>query len=150
MTDNYTSIQSVGNYTNTNGLLNNPQYNASVSEGYKTSADKSTMNQFSGTESMFKSEYARVFTGANTDNDYEVAKRAAEEMVSNIFIKPIFSMMRNDPLKSDLVAVSSGEKTFGPMLDGEFAKNIVNKAHFPLIDAVASSLLRDRRLDVSA
>jgi len=70
----------------------------------------------------------------------ELLRRSAEELVSMAFLKPMFSMLRSDPLKSDLFGQSKAEKTFAPMLDDEFARRIVSSAQWPIVDAVVRRL----------
>ncbi|MFW5653416.1 MAG: rod-binding protein [Planctomycetota bacterium] len=74
------------------------------------------------------------------DASEQLLRRSAEELVSTAFLKPMFKLMRDDPLKSDLFGNSKGEETFGPMLDDEFARAIVSSEQWPIVDAVVRGL----------
>ncbi len=70
----------------------------------------------------------------------DALKAGATELVATTFIQPMFAMLRNDPLRSELFPESSGEKMFGPMLDAELAKRIVSSGNLPLTNAVVRQL----------
>ncbi|MFG0328742.1 MAG: hypothetical protein ACF8PN_02480 [Phycisphaerales bacterium] len=84
---------------------------------------------------------AASLVGSSSNDRYETVRRAAEELVATAFVQPMFKMMREDPLRSDLLPVSAGEKSFGPLLDAELAKRITRSARFDLVDSVARDLL---------
>lgn len=75
----------------------------------------------------------------------ESVRMAAGELVAGTLILPMFRMMRQDPLNSDLIPVSSGEKTFQQMLDSEMARHIVQAARLPLVDALTDRFMRNTR-----
>jgi len=52
-------------------------------------------------------------------------------------------MMREDPLRSDLIPISKGEKMFGPMLDAQMAKQMTDRGSYPLVEAIVRSLTRN-------
>lgn len=82
-----------------------------------------------------------VYRGlSGTHTAEQMLRRSAEELVSTAFLKPMFAMLRNEPLKSGLFGQSQAEKSFGPLLDGEFARNIVSSAQWPIVDAVVRRL----------
>jgi len=82
-----------------------------------------------------------TFSENGLESAEDVVREGARELVSKAFFEPIFAMMREDPLRSDVVPLSAGEKMFGPLLHSEFAKRIVASGNFPLVDAVVRSLL---------
>lgn len=82
-----------------------------------------------------------TFSVKGLESAEDLVREGARELVSKAFFEPIFAMMREDPLRSDLVPLSAGEKMFGPLLHSEFAKRIVASGNFPLVDAVVRSLL---------
>lgn len=92
----------------------------------------------------FAEESRRLFgASAGGGDPLEVVRRGAEELVARAFIQPLFKMMRDDPLRSDFIPQSQGEKTFGPLLDAELSKRMVRAARFDLVEAVARELLPD-------
>ena len=90
----------------------------------------------------YLSEARNTFGHDKVDSSEDVLREGAEELVATAFLKPIFKMMREDPLRSDILPVSKGEKLFGPMLDAQMAKQITDQSHYSLVDAVVRSLTR--------
>jgi len=102
------------------------------------------LNTKQETDSAMRQSWANLFDVDQVENEEEAVRRAVEELVSRAVVQPMFQMMRNDPLKSDLIPKSSGEETFGTMLDAKLANRIVHRSNWPLIDSLTSSLLQHR------
>ncbi|MBL1218193.1 MAG: hypothetical protein D8M59_11950 [Planctomycetes bacterium] len=75
----------------------------------------------------------------------ETVRLAAAELVAGTLIQPMFRMMREDPLNSDLIPVSSGEKAFQQMLDSEMAKHVIQASRLPLVDALTDRFMNTPR-----
>ena len=82
-------------------------------------------------------------------NKEDVVRAGARELVATAFFAPLFKLMREDPLRAEVVPMSAGEKMFGPMLHAEFAKEITAKGNFPLVEAIARSLLPARAVEAA-
>ncbi len=86
---------------------------------------------------------ARLAAGAPTADD---GRRAAEEFISATLIEPILKMSREHNHAAPPFGPTPAEKSFGPMLDAEIARNIVARERYGLVDAVARQLRHDPRL----
>jgi len=85
---------------------------------------------------------ARATFGHEGVTDRESAiRKGADELVAQAFFQPIFKMMREDPLRSEVIPISKGENLFGPLLDSELSKRIVEGERFPITGALVRSLL---------
>ncbi len=101
-------------------------------------------SSFSGFLQMARETFNSGGMGDSADeikSEEDVVQAGARELVATAFFEPLFKLMREDPLRSEVVPLSAGEKMFGPMLHTEFAKRITEKGNFPLVQAVARSLL---------
>jgi len=88
----------------------------------------------------YLSEARLTFGHDKVNNQEDVIREGAKELVATAFLKPIFKMMREDPLRSDVLPISKGEKLFGPLLDAKMAEQITDRSHYSLVDAVVRSL----------
>lgn len=75
--------------------------------------------------------------------DLTDTRKAAEEFVSIAFVEPILRSMRESNHAEGPFAPTAAEKSFGPLLDAEIAKQIVAHERYGLVDAVARQLLSD-------
>jgi Rod binding domain-containing protein len=69
------------------------------------------------------------------------ARDAAEQFVALTFVQPALKSLRETNQAAPPFAPSEGEKQFRALLDAEFARKIVHKAHFGLVDRLAHDLL---------
>ena len=81
----------------------------------------------------------------------EEARGAAEDFIAAAMIEPVLKQLRTTNQAAPPFAPSDGEKKFGALLDTEVAKRIVRSGRFPLVDRVASDLLKHgvRRLEAA-
>lgn len=86
---------------------------------------------------------ARPAAGAPSADD---GRRAAEEFISATLIEPILKLSRENNHAAPPFGPTPAEKSFGPMLDAEIARNIVARERYGLVDAVARQLRHDPRL----
>ena len=84
---------------------------------------------------------ARLAKDAREGKPEALAFGAAVRLVSDAFIKPILEQMRSSSTLNKPFAASNAEKTFRPMLDGEFSDRIARSGNFDLVGAVQKSLL---------
>ena len=70
------------------------------------------------------------------------AREAAQQLVSSAFILPMLQMMRDDPLRAELIHGGTAEDLFGQKLDTIIADNIVHQSNFPLVDAVYDRIMQ--------
>lgn len=71
------------------------------------------------------------------------ARAAAEEFISATLIEPILKLSRENNHAAPPFGPTPAEKSFGPMLDAEIARNIVARERYGLVDAVARQLQHD-------
>jgi Rod binding domain-containing protein len=71
------------------------------------------------------------------------ARTAAEGLVSTTFIEPILKQVRESNTAPPPFGPSRAEKQFSSLLDTKLADEIVHAANFPLVDRIASQLLRN-------
>jgi Rod binding domain-containing protein len=65
----------------------------------------------------------------------------AEELVSGAFVRPVLAKMRETNQAAPPFAPGRWEKTFGPMMDEQISKNIVESSRFPLVDTLTEQLM---------
>lgn len=92
------------------------------------------------TGSGFQSELMRVRSGATPE---QKARAAAEEFVATALVKPVLSRMREGSQAAAPFAPGPYEKQFGPLIDNEIAKRLVQASRFDIVDAVARNLLKN-------
>ncbi len=83
----------------------------------------------------------QAFGDASLGDAEDAVRKGANEMLARAFFEPIFKMIREDPLRSDVMPLSSGEKMFGPMLDAHISRSMTEQANFPLAEKLVQSLL---------
>ena len=99
-----------------------------------------------GLQSSFSDYLAQArntFGHEKVNSGEDVIRESAKELVATAFLKPMFKMMREDPLRSDVIPISKGEKMFGPMLDAQMAKQMTDRGTYPLVEAIVRSLTRN-------
>jgi len=89
--------------------------------------------------SGFQSELMRVRSGTTPE---QKARAAAEEFVAAALVKPVLSRMREGSQAAAPFAPGPYEKQFGPLIDNEIAKRLVQASRFDVVDAVARNLLK--------
>ncbi len=88
----------------------------------------------------FQSELSRVRFGATNE---QKARAAAEEFVATALVKPVLARMREGSQAAAPFAPGPYEKQFGPLIDNEIAKRLVQASRFDVVDAVARNLLKN-------
>jgi len=84
--------------------------------------------------------------GAARSADTSIARTAAEQFVSGVFIQPVLAMMRESSMAAGPFAPGDAERRFGPMLDQRLADSITRTARFPLIDRIERQIVDASRL----
>lgn len=93
-------------------------------------------------QESFASVLARTDPGAHRD-PRAAAREAAEQIVSVTLVQPLLSQLRSSNMAAAPFAPSRGERQFQGLMDAHTAQDLVKAANFPLVDALASRLLRD-------
>lgn len=101
----------------------------------------SSFNSHLHRESKFLGQVGQILGSEAATSPEAAVRKGAEELVASAFFKPIFAMVREDPLRSDVIPMSSGEKMFGPLLDAEFSKRITERADFPITEAIVKRMM---------
>jgi len=78
----------------------------------------------------------------STDTPEDKAREAASQLVSTALVQPILERLRASNQAAAPFAPNQAERTFGAMLDTELAQRLTQSGQWPLVDAVASRLLR--------
>ncbi len=115
---------------------------AAVTAAQRTSV-RGRVNPASAGAAVIGHFNARAAASAPTADD---GRRAAEEFISATLIEPILKMSRENNHAAPPFGLTPAEKSFGPMLDAEIARNIVARERYGLVDAVARQLRHDPRL----
>lgn len=71
------------------------------------------------------------------------ARVAAEGLVSTTFIEPILKQIRESNTAPPPFGPSNAEKQFASLLDTTLADEIVHASNFPIVDRIASQLLKN-------
>jgi len=69
-------------------------------------------------------------------------REAAAQLVSTALVQPILERLRASNQAAAPFAPNQAERTFGALLDTELAQRLTQSGNWPLVDAVASRLLR--------
>ena len=96
---------------------------------------------------------ARLAAAARGGDARGLALEAARTLVSEGFVKPIFSQLREGNMAADAFKPGVAEKRFRPLLDAMLAERVVSSTGFPAVDVAADrferAILR-RQPDASA
>jgi len=111
---------------------------ASTRDGISAGASTRSLPMVTG--SGFQTELMRVRNGATPE---QRARAAAEEFVATALVKPVLSRMREGSQAAAPFAPGPYEKQFGPLIDNEIAKRLVQASRFDVVDAVARNLLKN-------
>lgn len=87
----------------------------------------------------------RPVMGRGAEDAYARARSAAEEFVAQSLVLPVLKSLREQNAASPPFAPGAYEKTISPLYDLEVASRIVRAKRFPIVDAVARNLLKDKR-----
>ncbi|MBL8762797.1 MAG: hypothetical protein JNM07_00830 [Phycisphaerae bacterium] len=78
------------------------------------------------------------------------ARAAAEQFVAISLVQPILANLRETNRTAAPFAPGTGERQFGAMMDAEVSLRIARASRFPLVDRLASDLLRRSRSTADA
>jgi Rod binding domain-containing protein len=70
------------------------------------------------------------------------ARTAAEDFVAVAFIQPILKQLRESNTAEAPFAPGPAEKQFRGLMDGQFARRIVQAGNYPLVDRLARDMLK--------
>lgn len=74
--------------------------------------------------------------------DVQSARDAAADFVAAAFIEPLLKHLRENSQAAPPFAPGPGEKQFRGIADAQIARRVARAANFPLVDRIASDLLR--------
>lgn len=74
--------------------------------------------------------------------DAQSARDAAADFVAAAFIEPLLKHLRENTEAAPPFAPGPGEKQFRGIADAQIARRVARAANFPLVDRIASDLLR--------
>jgi len=74
--------------------------------------------------------------------DAQSARDAAADFVAAAFIEPLLKHLRENSVAAPPFAPGPGEKQFRGIADAQIARRVARAANFPLVDRIASDLLR--------
>ncbi|MEM1331347.1 MAG: hypothetical protein AAGG07_12385 [Planctomycetota bacterium] len=81
-------------------------------------------------------------TASAQQGDEQRAREAAERFVAMTFVEPVLASLRDSNSAAEPFKPNQAEKQFRGMLDNQLAERVVSAADFPLVDRLASDLLR--------
>lgn len=79
---------------------------------------------------------------ANSASPEQRARDGAQQFVAIAFVQPILAQLRQTNSAAPPFAPSAAERQFQSLFDGQIAQQIVRASHFPLVDRIASDLLK--------
>jgi len=85
--------------------------------------------------------FSQALHQATQDQDRAVARNAATQLVSSVFIIPVLAALHDSPFAKPPFAPSFAEKQFQPLLDQQIADRIAGAANFSLVDVIVDRLL---------
>ncbi len=77
-----------------------------------------------------------------TASTQDKATQAARDFVAVAFIQPVMKQLRETDNAAAPFAAGPAEKKFRSLLDASHAQHLVKAANFPLVDRIASDILR--------
>jgi Rod binding domain-containing protein len=88
--------------------------------------------------------FSQVLTRAKDEQltPEQQARGAAEQFVSIAMVQPLLSQLRQTNQAAPPFAPSNAEKQFQSLFDAQVAERITSAKQFPLVDAVATQLLK--------
>jgi Rod binding domain-containing protein len=87
------------------------------------------------------SDFERALRAGGHGKEADEARRVAQQLVAETFIKPVLKQVRETRLIADRFAPGDAERRFGPLLDERIADRMTQREGFPLVDAVADHLM---------
>lgn len=84
-----------------------------------------------------------------SDGDRGKVRKAAEEFVSMALVEPILAKVRSMNMAAEPFAPGEVEKAFGPLLDAEWSKGIVQASGWGLVDRVEQWMTQRARVEVT-
>ncbi len=70
------------------------------------------------------------------------AREAAEQLVATTFVEPLLKQVREAHKPAPPFTPGPGEKQFRALMDAELAQRIVHASQWPLVERLASDLLK--------
>jgi Rod binding domain-containing protein len=86
-------------------------------------------------------QFSQILDQAAQNRDRAVARNAANQLVSSVFIMPVLASLHDSPFLEPPFAPSFAEKQFQPLLDQHVADRITGASNFSLVDAIVDRLL---------
>jgi hypothetical protein len=90
----------------------------------------------------FADALGRAARGPREEDPEVLARRGAEQLVANAFVRPLLSQLREGAMAAPPFAPTQGEKQFRALADAKLADDIVHSARLPIVDRIANDLLR--------
>lgn len=89
-------------------------------------------------------DFAAIISRAQgrAGNGPEAAREAAQQFVAVALVQPLLAQLRATNQAAAPFAPSNAEKQFRGMMDAQRSQEMVRAANFPVVDAVARSLMR--------
>ncbi|MCB9844893.1 MAG: hypothetical protein H6811_02750 [Phycisphaeraceae bacterium] len=72
----------------------------------------------------------------------QTARRQAEQLVAITFVQPILRETREANATPPPFGPSQAERQLGPIFDAQIADRLVRASNFPIVDRIASDLMR--------
>lgn len=101
-----------------------------------------TPETLTDTQKSFSQILSRVESKRSTQTPQEKAQDAAAQLVSTALVQPLLERLRASNQAAPPFAPNQAERSFGALLDTELAQRMTKSGNWPLVDAVASRLLR--------
>ncbi len=86
---------------------------------------------------------------SSREEQRQVLREAAEQLVSTAFITPILGALRDSSMAEGPFAPGTAEKRFGPLLDQQFADRVAKASNFSLIDTIVDRYLPQEPRDAA-
>jgi Rod binding domain-containing protein len=86
---------------------------------------------------------AQSHPGAKAATSEVEARESAEQFVAITFLQPLLKQLRETNRASAPFALSAGEKQMQGMLDAHVSQQIVSSSSWPLVDRIASDMLKN-------
>ncbi len=98
-------------------------------------------SSLAGRQESFSQMISRE-ANAGTLTKEQKARRTAEQFVASSLVEPILKQMRESSNVAPPFGPSQAEKQFRALLDTQIARNLVKRAHWPVVDRVAADLAK--------